>query len=185
MLTPWKQEQPSASWRKAVLVSLRGADKEKWNSSLLDFARSSLEPSGSNNLRHRETFVSPTPFSSSILHYTKAKRHSKGVSFHFVRVRRIELLSQPWQGRVLPLNHTRDHFYLRRGRRTGRALHVGFPRGAFEGSHSRRRRACGLEHKDHRGDYHDQYDERDESDLVPHVFHSTEMPTEFNIPSRG
>ncbi len=37
-----------------------------------------------------------------------AKRHRNSVSFCiFVRVGRIELPSHPWQGRVLPLNHTR------------------------------------------------------------------------------
>ena len=37
----------------------------------------------------------------------KKKRPRKGV-FSFVRVGRIELPSHPWQGRVLPLNHTRN-----------------------------------------------------------------------------
>ena len=34
-------------------------------------------------------------------------------SLHLVRVGRIELPSHPWQGRVLPLNHTRNFFYYR------------------------------------------------------------------------
>lgn len=45
---------------------------------------------------------------------------SKSVCLHFeapslsrsevVRVARIELASQPWEGRILPLNHTRLSF---------------------------------------------------------------------------
>ena len=31
--------------------------------------------------------------------------------FYFVRRRRIELLSHPWQGRVLPLNQHRNNVY--------------------------------------------------------------------------
>ncbi len=31
----------------------------------------------------------------------------KPAFFYFVRVGRIELPSRPWQGRILPLNHTR------------------------------------------------------------------------------
>ena len=38
---------------------------------------------------------------------TGGPTHFPSVKFNFVRVRRIELRSQPWEGRVLPLNDTR------------------------------------------------------------------------------
>ena len=35
------------------------------------------------------------------------ERRGHNIPLYAVRARRIELLSQPWQGRVLPLNHAR------------------------------------------------------------------------------
>lgn len=47
-----------------------------------------------------------------LLHKQKAEAEvSPASAFCFVvRVGRIELPSHPWQGRVLPLNHTRKYF---------------------------------------------------------------------------
>ena len=48
---------------------------------------------------------------------TQAKRLA---CFTTMRVRRIELLSHPWQGRVLPLNHTRLHCHNNLAEKTKR-----------------------------------------------------------------
>ena len=60
-------------------------------------------------LLHGETTVSPTPFPVRFSYAAKEKAFAFSFS---VRRRRIELLSQPWQGRVLPLNQHRNFFIV-------------------------------------------------------------------------
>lgn len=50
----------------------------------------------------------PAPsFDSSLLLQNETTEMLSHFGGHFVRVGRIELPSRPWQGRILPLNHTR------------------------------------------------------------------------------
>ncbi len=64
---------------------------------------------------YREKEAVRTSCFSEIQTAIDAREHEKS---HKVRAARIELASQPWQGRVLPLNHARNNFHctMLRGR---------------------------------------------------------------------
>src|SRR5262245_4364829 len=43
------------------------------------------------------------------------KKQDRSPVFYVVRLARIELASRPWQGRILPLNHSRNESYPSKG----------------------------------------------------------------------
>jgi hypothetical protein len=95
-----------------VFRSLRFENTKHSRSFALDFlahsSQQNLRPSRTSQGDIAPTFDSPREQSSLLALPARAKRPEG--RFAFVRVGRIELPSQPWEGRVLPLNDTRNVF---------------------------------------------------------------------------